>query len=135
MTKDGFVLTTVLKNGCLSASRTVILFSGSTTRHFRMRSFGSSVGSHSIAYSLVLRINLELTRNVAPFRRHKTVLSLHYVTQHNHLLTMPKRWTADEKCEHDNTTRPNIHLFRVAWCVVKHIALKCFRCQVARRST
>lgn len=36
-------LTVVVKNGCANASLTVIRFSGSTTKHFRMRSFGSSV--------------------------------------------------------------------------------------------
>lgn len=35
-------LTVVVKNGCAKASLTVIRFSGSTTKHFRMRSFGSS---------------------------------------------------------------------------------------------
>lgn len=35
-------LTTVLKNGCLRASSAVIRFSTSTTRHFRIKSFGSS---------------------------------------------------------------------------------------------
>lgn len=34
--------TVVVKNGWAKASLTVILFSGSTTRHFLMRSFGSS---------------------------------------------------------------------------------------------
>lgn len=35
-------LTTVLKNGCFKHSLTVILFSGSTTKHLRIRSLGSS---------------------------------------------------------------------------------------------
>lgn len=35
-------LTVVVKNGCAKASLTVIRFSGSTTKHFLMRSFGSS---------------------------------------------------------------------------------------------
>lgn len=34
--------TVVVKNGCCKASFTVIRFSGSTTKHFLMRSFGSS---------------------------------------------------------------------------------------------
>lgn len=36
------LLTTVLKKGCLRHSRTVMRFSGSTTRHLRIKSLGSS---------------------------------------------------------------------------------------------
>lgn len=36
------ILTTVLKNGCFRASSAVIRFSTSTTRHFLIKSFGSS---------------------------------------------------------------------------------------------
>lgn len=42
------VLTVVVKNGCFSASVTVIRFSGSTTKHLRMRSLGSSAKSKHI---------------------------------------------------------------------------------------
>lgn len=40
--KVKLLLTVVVKNGCFNASDTVILFSGSTTKHFLIKSFGSS---------------------------------------------------------------------------------------------
>lgn len=47
-----------------------------------------------------------LTWNIRPLWWHETILSLHNVTQHNHLFTMPKRRTADKECKHDDTTGP-----------------------------
>jgi hypothetical protein len=58
-------LTTVLKNGCLRTSRTLIRFSGSTTRHFRIKSFGSSTIFHQM-YTLINNLFQNLFKSFLP---------------------------------------------------------------------
>lgn len=115
-------LTVVVKNGCAKASLTVIRFSGSTTKHFLMRSLGSSVFFYFLdwmRHKTKSRLQLwnshrdnsmwgkvRRTRNIGPFRRCKTVFTLHYISQHNHLLPVPERRATHQQCKHDDTTRP-----------------------------
>lgn len=96
-----------------------------------------------------------LTGNVRPFWRRETVLSLHDIAQHHHLLAMPERRTTDQQCEHYHATCPtaenqstsiiiydmlkssyslHIHLARVPWRLLPHATLQRLRCQIARRS-
>lgn len=102
------LLTTVLKNGCLRHSRTVIRFSGSTTRHLRIKSLGSSKKCSNWVSAIVAGcvLALRLTRYVRPLRWHEAVFTLHNVTQHYHLLAVPERRAANEEGEHDDATRP-----------------------------
>lgn len=62
------LLTTVLKNGCLRHSRTVIRFSGSTTRHLRIKSLGSSENEQTKSVSWRLKVQAE-----NPHRRCPTI--------------------------------------------------------------
>lgn len=104
----------MVKNGCFSASVTVIRFSGSTTKHLRMRSLGSSVKTKAILVRMPKNMCELRTGDISPFRRSETVLSFHYIAQHNHLLAMPERRTANQQCEHYNATGPtwkNLHNF------------------------
>lgn len=52
------LLTTVLKKGCLRHSRTLIRFSGSTTRHLRIKSLGSSKSTKRDVLEKLLRKRL-----------------------------------------------------------------------------
>lgn len=47
-----------------------------------------------------------LTRYLCPLGRRETILSLHDIPQHHHLLAMPERRTADQQREHNNSTGP-----------------------------
>lgn len=115
-------LTVVVKNGWAKASLTVILFSGSTTKHFLMRSLGSSVffrcgrnETKPIDYTLKLRWkqkfeaktwNMVLTWNVGPLWRCKTIFSFHNISQHHHLFSVPKWRATNKQCKHNNSAGP-----------------------------
>lgn len=147
------LLTTVLKNGCLRHSRTVIRLSGSTTRHLRIKSLGSSKKSKEKFLNREAEVGRELTGNILPLRWHEAVFSFHDVSQHYHLFAMPKRWATDEESEHDDTARPtkrnhinssrhhdsychsHVNLFRVTGRVVEHVTFKRFRRQITWRAT
>lgn len=110
MLSGGAILTVVVKNGCFKASLTVILFSGSTTKHFLMRSLGSSAIELIQNYFLLDLENSKwsLTRYISPFRRCKTIFSFHNISKHNHLLSMPKWRTPHQQSEHYHTTGPSV---------------------------
>lgn len=63
------LLTVVVKNGCFNASVTVIRFSGSTTKHLRIKSFGSSANVYNTGYKTSVHSTLSHT--------HKPDMSAH----------------------------------------------------------